>query len=80
MNSHIIEFQQWEEAHNNDSGSESNPSEDELTPTERKEKVMSEVMTNRQYATKKKKKKKKKAAPVEKPTTSDVVTKPQPNK
>lgn len=53
------EFQHWEQAHNNDSGSESNPSEDELSPDERQSKVMSDLLTNRKIVPRKKKKKKK---------------------
>jgi len=72
------EFQQWEATNNNDSGSESNPSEDEFSPAERKDKVMSELHTNRKTIGKKKKNKKKKSVTTDRPInhTEVVALKP----
>lgn len=73
------EFQQWEATNNNDSGSESNPSEDEFSPAERKDKVMSDFLTNRKTVSKKKKKKKKKVTPSEKPINRTEMVAIKPN-
>ena len=55
-------FDQWAQKNREDYGSESNPSEDELNPIERKAKVLSEVKTLKPVKKRKKSPKKKKHA------------------